>query len=75
MRAFSSHRNCPCPSLSSFLTTNKKKVDPKTAQTALRQSNVAFTLEKYTQTDNDELLAAQNLMLDAIFNTEPRAVQ
>jgi integrase len=61
-------------SLSSFLTT-KKKVDPKTAQTALRQSNVAFTLDKYTQTDNDELLAAQNLMLDAIFKTESQAVQ
>jgi len=39
------------------------------------QSNVAFTLDKYTQTDNDELLAAQNLMLDAIFKTEPQAVQ
>jgi integrase len=61
-------------SLSSFLTT-KKKVDPKTAQTALRQSSVEFTLNKYTQTDNHELLAAQNLMLDAIFKTEPRAVQ
>jgi integrase len=61
-------------SLSSFLTT-KKRVDPKTAQTALRQSNVVFTLNKYTQTDNDELLAAQNLMLDAIFNTESRVVQ
>jgi integrase len=61
-------------SLSSFLTT-KKKIDPKTAQTALRQSNVAFTLNKYTQTDNDELLAAQNLMLDAIFKPEARAVQ
>jgi integrase len=61
-------------SLSSFLTT-KKKVDPKTAQTALRQSNAAFTLDKYTQTDNDELLAAQNLMLDAIFKTVPQAVQ
>lgn len=61
-------------SLSSFLTT-KKKVDPKTAQTALRQSSVEFTLNKYTQTDNDELLAAQNLMLDAIFKPEPRAVQ
>jgi hypothetical protein len=59
---------------SSFLTT-KKKVDPKTAQTALRQSSVEFTLNKYTQTDNDELLAAQNLMLDAIFKTEPRAIQ
>jgi hypothetical protein len=61
-------------SLSSFLTT-KKKVAPKTAQTALRQSSVEFTLNKCTQTDNDELLAAQNLMLDAIFKTEPRAVQ
>jgi hypothetical protein len=44
------------------------------AQTGLRQSDVAFTLDKYTQTDNDELLAAQNLMLDVIFNTETRAV-
>ena len=61
-------------SLSSFLTT-KKKVDPKTAQTALRQSSVEFTLNQYTQTDNDELLAAQNLMLDAIFNAPPQAVQ
>ena len=33
------------------------------------------TLDKYMQTDNDELLAAQNLMLDAIFKTQPRAVQ
>jgi hypothetical protein len=55
--------------------TTKKKVDPKTAQTALRQSNVAFTLSQYTQTDNDELLAAHTLMLDAIFGTEPRAIQ
>ena len=61
-------------SLSSFLTT-KKKVAPKTAQTALRQSNARFTLDKYTQTDHEELLAAQNLMLDAIFKTEPRAIQ
>lgn len=61
-------------SLSSFLTT-KKKVDPKTAQTALRQSDVVFTLNKYTQTDNEEFLAAQNLMLDAIFKTVPQAVQ
>ena len=44
-------------SLSSFLTT-KKKVDPKTAQTALRQSSVEFTLNRYTQTDNEEPLAA-----------------
>jgi hypothetical protein len=32
-------------------------------------------MDKHTQTDHDELLAAQNLMLDAIFKTEPRAVQ
>jgi integrase len=56
-------------SLSSFLTT-EKKVDPKTAQVALRQSDARFTLDKYTQTDKDELLAAQNLMLDAIFKPE-----
>lgn len=55
--------------------TTKKKVDPKTAQTVLGQSNVAFTLNCYTQTDNDKLVAAQNLMLDAIFDPEPRAVQ
>jgi hypothetical protein len=44
-------------SLSSFFTT-KKKLDPKTAQAALRQSSSAFTLNQYTQTDNVELLAA-----------------
>ena len=46
-----------------------------TAQTALRQSNAAFTLNRYTQADNDELVAAQNMMLDAIFNTATEAVQ
>ena len=61
-------------SLSSFLTT-KKKLDPKTAQTALRQSNAAFTLNMYTQTDKEELVAAQNMMLDAIFNTNTEVVQ
>ena len=61
-------------SLSSFLTT-KKKVDPKTAQTALRQSSVEFTLNKYMQADNEELLAAHHPMQDAIFKTEPRAIQ
>jgi hypothetical protein len=55
--------------------TTQKKVDPKTAQTALRQSNVAFTLNRYTQTDNDELVAAQNLMLDAIFGSAAGVVQ
>ena len=46
-------------SLSSFLTV--------TAQRMLRQSNAAFTLNRYTQTDMDELVAAQQMMLDAIF--------
>jgi hypothetical protein len=48
---------------------------PKTAQTALRQSNVAFILNQYPQTDNEELVAAQNMMLDAIFNPETGVVQ
>ena len=61
-------------SLSSFLTT-KKKVDPKTAQTALRQSNAAFTLNRYTQTDSDELMAAQQMMVDAIFGAAGTVVQ
>jgi hypothetical protein len=61
-------------SLSSFLTT-KKKVDPKTAQTTLRQSNAAFTLSRYTQTDSDELLAAQQMMVDAIFGAAGTAIQ
>jgi hypothetical protein len=33
------------------------------------------TLNCYTQTDNDELVAAQNLMLDAIFGSEAGVVQ
>lgn len=45
-------------SLSSFLTT-KKKVDSRTAQTALHPSSVEFTLNKYPLTDNYELLAAR----------------
>jgi integrase len=61
-------------SLSSFLTT-KKKVDPKTAQTALRQSNAAFTLSRYTQTDSDELMAAQQMMVDAIFGAAGTGIQ
>ena len=61
-------------SLSSFLTT-KKKVDPKAAQTALRQSNAAFTLSRYTQTDLDELMAAQQMMVDAIFGAAGNAIQ
>jgi hypothetical protein len=50
-------------------------VDPKTAQTALRQSNAAFTLSCYTQTDADELMAAQQMMVDAIFGAAETAVQ
>jgi integrase len=61
-------------SLSSFLTT-KKKVDPKTAQTALRQSNAAFTPSRYTQTDSDELMAAQQMMVYAIFGAAGTAIQ
>jgi integrase len=61
-------------SLSSYLTT-KAKIDPKTAQTALRHSNVNTTLNLYTQTDSDELQIAQRLMLDAIFSAENGHVQ
>jgi hypothetical protein len=39
-----------------------------TTQRMLRQSNAAFTLERYTQTDMDKLIAAQELMLEAIFS-------
>jgi hypothetical protein len=55
--------------------TTKRKADPKTAQTALRQSNLAFTRNCHTHTDNDELVAAQNLMLDAILGSEAEVVQ
>ena len=49
--------------------------DPKTAQTTLRQSNAAFTLSRYTQTDSDELMAAQQMMVDAIFGAAGTAIQ
>jgi integrase len=61
-------------SLSSFLTV-KGGLDPMTAQVALRQSNAAFTLNKYTQTYNEELVAGQNLMLDAIFQHGKGVIQ
>jgi integrase len=60
-------------SLASFLTT-KKKTDVKTVQRSLRHSNSSITLDKYVQTDMDELVAAQELMLDAIFQHNNRAV-
>jgi len=72
VRRFGSHQFRH--SLSSFFTT-KKKLDPKTAQAALRQSNVVFTLKLYTQTDNEELVADRNRMLDAIFRSEHGANQ
>ena len=53
-------------SLASFLTT-KKKTDVKTVQRSLRHSKSTTTLDKYVQTDMDELIAAQEMMLDAIF--------
>lgn len=56
-------------SLSSFLIT-KKKTDPKTAQRMLRQSDPTLTLRRYTQTDMDELLAAQAMVLEAILGQE-----
>lgn len=56
-------------SLASFLTT-KKKTDPKTAQRMLRQSDPTLTLRLYTQTDMDELLAAQAMVLDAILGPQ-----
>jgi len=37
--------------------------------------NGALTLNCYTQTDNDELVAAQNLMRDAIFDPETGVIQ
>lgn len=58
-------------SLSSFLTT-KKKTDPKTAQRMLRQSDPSLTLRRYTQTDMDELLAAQAMVLEAILGPQDK---
>ncbi len=60
-------------SLASFLTT-KKKTDVKAVQRSLRHSNSSITLDKYVQTDMEELVAAQELMLDAIFQHNNRAV-
>ena len=60
-------------SFASFLPT-KKKTDVKTVQRSLRHSNSSITLDKYVQTDMDKLVAAQELMLDAIFQHNNRAV-
>lgn len=53
-------------SLASFLVS-KKKTDVKTVQRSLRDARSSTTLDHYAQTDMDELIAAQELMLDAIF--------
>ena len=60
-------------SLASFLAT-KKKTDVKTVQRSLRHASSSITLDKYVQTDMDELVAAQELMLDAIFQHNNGAV-
>ncbi|MFZ0898574.1 MAG: site-specific integrase [Candidatus Sulfotelmatobacter sp.] len=61
-------------SLASFLVT-KKKTDVKTAQRSLRHSKSTTMLDHYAQTDMDELIAAQELMLDAIFSHAEGPVQ
>jgi integrase len=60
-------------SLASFLTT-KKKTDVKTVQRSLRHARSTTTLDRYVQTDMDELVAAQEMMLDAIFQHQSGAV-
>jgi integrase len=54
-------------SLASFLVT-KKKTDVKTAQRSMRHAKSSTMLDHYAQTDMDELIAAQEMMLDAIFS-------
>jgi integrase len=60
-------------SLASFLTT-KKKTDVKTVQRSLRHAKRTTTLDKHVQTAMQELVAAQELMLDAIFQNRSAAV-
>ena len=54
-------------SLASFLLA-KKKTDIKTVQRSLRHATSGITLDHYAQTDMDELIAAQEMMLEAIFS-------
>ncbi len=54
-------------SLASFLVT-KKKTDVKTAQRSMRHAKSSTMLDHYAQTDMDELIAAQEMILDAIFS-------
>ena len=57
----------------SFLTT-KKKTDIKTVQRSLPHAKSKTTLDKYLQTDIDDLVTARELMLDAIFQNRSAAV-
>jgi hypothetical protein len=52
----------------------KKKTDVKTIQRSLRHAENTTTLDKYVQTDMAELVAAQELMFDAIFQNRSAAV-
>jgi integrase len=61
-------------SLASFLVT-KKKTDVKTAQRSMRHARSATMLDHYAQTDMDELIAAQEMILDAIFSHTDGTVQ
>lgn len=54
-------------SLATFLVT-KKKTDVKTVQRSMRHAKSSTMLDHYAQTDMDELIAAQEIMLDAIFS-------
>jgi hypothetical protein len=60
-------------SLASYPTT-KKKTDVKTVQRSLRHANSSTTLDLCVQTDTDELVAAQEMMLDAIFEHQSKSV-
>jgi integrase len=61
-------------SLASFLVS-KKKTDVKTAQRSMRHARSSIMLDHYAQTDMEELIAAQELMLEAIFSHAEVTVQ
>ncbi len=60
-------------SLASFLVS-KKKTNVKTAQRSMRPARSTTMLDLYAQTDMEELIAAQELVLDAIFSHGSGAV-
>jgi integrase len=61
-------------SLASYLVA-KKKTDVKTAQRSMRHAKSKTMMDLYTQTDNEELMAAQELIMDAIFSYSEGSVQ